>query len=101
MKIAIYGAGGVGGYYGGVLARAGHDIALLARGDHLTAIRRSGLRVRSPRGDFRVRPAAATDDPGEIGPVDVVIVAVKSSHLPAVCDGSPRCSVPRPSSCRF
>lgn len=84
MKIAIYGAGGVGGYYGGVLARAGHDITLLARGDHLTAIRRSGLRVRSPRGDFLVRPAVATHDPGEIGPVHIVIVAVKSSHLPAV-----------------
>lgn len=87
MKIAIYGAGGVGGYYGGVLARAGHDTALLARGDHLTAIRRSGLRVRSPLGDFLVRPGVATDDPGEVGPVDVVIVAVKSTHLPAVHNG--------------
>ncbi|MDE2980540.1 MAG: 2-dehydropantoate 2-reductase [Gemmatimonadota bacterium] len=87
MKIAIYGAGGAGGYYGGVLARTGQEVALLARGDHLAAIRNSGLRVRSPRGDFLVRPAAATDDPGEIGPVDVVIVAVKSLHLPAVRDG--------------
>ncbi len=87
MKIAIYGAGGVGGYYGGVLARAGHDTALLARGDHLTAIRRSGLRVRSPLGDFLVRPGVATDDPGEVGPTDVVIVAVKSTHLLAVRDG--------------
>ena len=92
MKIAIYGAGGVGGYYGGVLARegqgrAGHDVALLARGDHLAAIRESGLRVRSPRGDFVARPALATDDPGEIGPVDAVIVAVKTLHLPAVRDG--------------
>ena len=87
MKIAIYGAGGVGGYYGGVLARTGHDVALVARGAHLSAIRRSGLSVLSPAGDFRVRHAFATDDPGEIGPVDAVIVAVKSLHLPAVRDG--------------
>ena len=87
MRIAIYGAGGVGGYYGGVLARAGCEVALLARGGHLAAIRQAGLHVRSPRGDFLVRPAAATDDPGEIGPVDIVIVAVKSTHLPAVRDG--------------
>lgn len=87
MRIAIYGAGGVGGYYGGVLARAGHDVSLLARGAHLEAIRSSGLSVRSPGGDFVVRPAAATDDPAEIGAVDAVIVAVKSMHLAAVCGG--------------
>ena len=87
MRIAIYGAGGVGGYYGGVLARAGHDVSLIARGAHLDAIRASGLSVRSPGGDFVVRPAAATDDPAEIGPVDAVIVAVKSMHLPAVHEG--------------
>lgn len=87
MRIAIYGAGGVGGYYGGVLARAGHDVSLIARGAHLDAIRASGLGVRSPGGDFVVRPAAATDDPAEIGPVDAVIVAVKSMHLPAVHEG--------------
>ncbi len=87
MKIAIYGAGGVGGYYGAVLARAGHEVALIARGAHLAAIRDSGLSVRSPRGDFRVRPAAATDDPRAIGPVDAVVVAVKSIHLPAVRNG--------------
>ena len=87
MRIAIYGAGGVGGYYGGVLARAGYDVSLIARGAHLEAIRASGLSVRSPGGDFVVRPAAATDDPAEIGPVDAVIVAVKSMHLSAVCEG--------------
>lgn len=87
MRIAIYGAGGVGGYYGGVLARAGHDVSLIARGAHLDAISASGLSVRSPGGDFVVRPAAATDDPAEIGPVDAVIVAVKSMHLPAVHEG--------------
>ena len=87
MKIAIYGAGGVGGYYGGVLAQAGHKVSLVARGAHLAAIRRTGLSVRSPGGDFHVRPAIATDDPGEVGHVDAVIVAVKSLHLAAVGDG--------------
>ena len=87
MKIAIYGAGGVGGYYGAVLARAGHEVALVARGAHLAAIQRNGLRVRSPGGDFEVRPSRATDDPAEIGPVDAVSVAVKSLHLAAVRDG--------------
>ncbi len=87
LRIAVYGAGGVGGYYGGVLARAGHDVSLIVRGAHLEAIRASGLSVRSPGGDFVVRPAAATDDPGEIGPVDAVIVAVKSMQLAAVREG--------------
>ena len=87
MKIALYGAGGVGGYYGAVLARAGHDVSLIARGAHLAAIRQSGLRVLSPGGDLTAHPAAATDDPARIGAVDAVIVAVKSPHLAAVRDG--------------
>ena len=87
MKIAVYGAGGVGGYYGAVLARAGYEVSLVARGDHLAAIRQSGLRVLSPDGDFTVHPAAATDNSARIGPVDAVIVAVKSLHLAAVRDG--------------
>ena len=87
MKIAIYGAGGVGGYYGAVLARAGRKVSLIARGAHLAAMRQRGLRVRSPRGDFTVHPVAATEDPREVGPVDAVIVAVKSPHLAAVRDG--------------
>lgn len=98
MKIAVYGAGGVGGYYGAVLARAGHEVVLLARGDHLAAIQRSGLQVRlpdgvgtpdrvhAPAGDFLVRPALATADPAEVGPVDAVIVAVKSVDLPQAAD---------------
>ena len=86
MRIAIYGAGGVGGHYGGVLARAGHDVALIARGAHLDAIRSHGLLVRTPGGEFRASPPA-TADPAEIGPVDAVIVAVKSLHLPAVRAG--------------
>ena len=86
MRIAIYGAGGVGGYYGGVLARAGHDVTLITRGAHLDAIRSHGLLVRTSGGDFRTHPPA-TADPAEIGPVGAVIVAVKSLHLPAVRAG--------------
>lgn len=86
MRIAIYGAGGVGGYFGGALARAGHEVTLIARGAHLAAIRSRGLLVRTPGGDFHTRPAA-TGDPAAIGHVDAVIVAVKSLHLPAVCAG--------------
>ena len=84
MKIAILGSGGVGGYYGGLLARSGHDVTFLARGAHLAAIRDHGLRVESVHGDFVVRPAKATDDPARAGPVDLVIVAVKSYDLEAV-----------------
>ena len=86
MRIAIYGAGGVGGYFGGVLARTGHDVTLIARGAHLNAIRSHGLLLRTPGGDFRAHPPA-TADPAETGPVDAVIVAVKSLHIPAVRAG--------------
>jgi 2-dehydropantoate 2-reductase len=77
MKIAVYGAGGVGGYFGGKLAQAGHEVHLIARGRHLSVIREHGLRVRSVRGDFELR-APATDDPVEVGPCDVVLFCVKS-----------------------
>lgn len=82
MRIAIYGAGGAGGYFGARLARAGDDVVFIARGEHLHAIRSDGLRVDSVEGDFAVRPAAATDDPAEAGPVDAVIVGVKSWQVP-------------------
>ena len=77
MKISFVGAGGVGGYYGAMLARAGHDISFIARGAHLDAIRQNGLRIVGPLGDFRVTPEA-TSDPAEIGPVDVVVFTVKT-----------------------
>jgi 2-dehydropantoate 2-reductase len=77
MRFAIVGSGAVGGYYGAKLARAGHDVAFLARGAHLKAIREQGLSVRSPLGDFVVR-AQAEDDPCCVGPVDVVLFAVKT-----------------------
>lgn len=78
MRFAVFGAGGIGGYLGGRLAEAGEDVAIIARGDHLTAIRDHGLRVDSIDGDFVFRPSIATDDPAEVGPVDVVILGVKA-----------------------
>ena len=77
MKLAVMGAGGVGGYFGGRLAKAGFDVTFIARGAHLAAIRQNGLKVLSGYGDFQVSPAKATADPGEIGPVDIVLFAVK------------------------
>jgi 2-dehydropantoate 2-reductase len=77
MRIAIIGAGGVGGYYGAMLARAGADVRFIARGAHLAAIRAHGLRVVGPLGEFVVRPRAELD-PAAIGRVDAVILAVKT-----------------------
>jgi 2-dehydropantoate 2-reductase len=77
MRIAIVGAGGVGGYFGGRLAAAGADVCFLARGAHLRALRADGLRIHSPRGDLHLKKVDATDDPAAVGPVDVVFFAVK------------------------
>jgi 2-dehydropantoate 2-reductase len=77
MRIAVYGAGGVGGYFGGRLAQAGADVHLIARGAHLEALRTHGLQVRSVKGDFAVR-VPATDDPADIGPCDYVLFCVKA-----------------------
>ena len=71
------GAGAIGGYLGARLAGAGADVSFVARGKHLAAIRAKGLEVRSPLGDVRVDPASATDDPGSIGAVDVVLLGTK------------------------
>ena len=78
MKIAMVGAGGVGAYLGGLLERAGHQVALIGRREHLRALRESGLRVESVHGDFTLRPALATDRPQEVGPVELVIFTVKT-----------------------
>src|SRR6476646_9875357 len=80
MRFAVIGAGGIGGYFGAGLSRAGHDVRLFARGEHLEAIRSRGLEVREPEGTWIAKPAA-TSDPGELGPVDVVLVSVKSYSL--------------------
>jgi 2-dehydropantoate 2-reductase len=84
MRIAIYGTGAVGGYFGGRLAQAGQDVVFLARGEHLRAIREHGLRVTSIAGDFIIRPAHATDRPDDVGPVDTVLVSVKAWQVPDV-----------------
>jgi 2-dehydropantoate 2-reductase len=89
MKIAVIGAGGIGGYFGGRLATAGHDVTFVARGPHLDAIRDRGLRVSSVAGDFTVEPAGATDDPASIGHVDVVLLAVKTWQLGPVLAALP------------
>lgn len=78
MKILIMGTGGVGGYYGGLLAQQGNDVTFVARGAHLDALRREGLKVKSVHGDFIVFPANATDDPANVGPVDLIIFCVKT-----------------------
>jgi len=85
MKIAIFGTGGVGGYFGGLLARAGHDVAFIARGQHLAAMRKHGLQVKSPHGDFQLKKIDATDDPAEVGPVEYLIAAVKHYQLSEAC----------------
>ena len=82
MRIAVFGTGGVGGYFGGRLAQAGHDVTFIARGAHLRAIRESGLRVDSAAGDFTIFPASATDDASEVGEVDLVILGVKAWQVP-------------------
>lgn len=78
MRIAIFGAGGVGGYFGGRLAQAGQDVIFIARGAHLQAMRRNGLRVESIKGDFCVEQVQATDDPRAVGAVDAILVCVKA-----------------------
>lgn len=82
MKIAVFGSGGVGGYFGGRLAQAGNDVTFVARGKHLDAITAHGLQVKSINGDFAVRPAQATDKPAAIGRVDLVLCCVKSWQVP-------------------
>lgn len=78
MRIAIFGTGGAGGFFGGRLAKAGEDVLFIARGAHLEAIRKNGLCVDSVDGDFGIRPAKATDDLAKAGNVDVVLVGVKT-----------------------
>ena len=82
MRIAVFGAGGVGGFFGGRLAHAGEDVTFIARGEHLRAIKAGGLKVESPSGDFVVFPAKATDDVTEVGEVDLVILGVKAWQVP-------------------
>ena len=79
MRIAVMGAGGIGGNLGGLLARGGNDVSLIVRGAHLEAIRQNGLRVKMPQDEFTAE-IHATNEPGEIGPVDLVLFTVKTYH---------------------
>ena len=86
LKIAVMGAGAVGGYFGARLAAGGTDVTFIARGAHLRAIRENGMQVRSPLGDVTIDPAKATDDPGEVGPVDIVLLMVKLYDVAAAAE---------------
>ncbi|MCP3167988.1 ketopantoate reductase family protein [Myxococcus qinghaiensis] len=83
MRFAIVGSGGVGGYYGARLVRAGHEVGFLARGSHLKAMRDKGLTILSQEGDFTV-PVRAEEDAARLGPVDVVVLAVKNYDVASV-----------------
>jgi len=82
MRIVVFGTGGVGGYFGGRLARAGEDVTFIARGEHLRAIRANGLKIDSTDGDFVIYPARVTDDVNEVGETDLVILGVKAWQVP-------------------
>ena len=84
MRIAVYGAGGVGGYFGGRLAKAGEEVIFIARGEHLQVLGTQGLRVDSIQGDFKVKPLQVTDDPKRVGQVDIVLLGVKAWQIPDI-----------------
>lgn len=78
MRIAVVGTGGVGGYYGALLAQKKHEVSFIARGAHLQAIQRNGLQIKSVLSDLLIKPARATDKPTEVGPVDLVLFCTKA-----------------------
>jgi 2-dehydropantoate 2-reductase len=82
MHIVIFGAGGIGGYFGGRLAHAGERVTFIARGDHLQALLKNGLTVGSIKGNFSIQPVSATDDISSVKEVDVVLVCVKTWDIP-------------------
>jgi 2-dehydropantoate 2-reductase len=89
MRIAILGAGAVGGYFGGLLARGGHAVVMLARGDHLEALRRRGIEVRTPDGAFTA-PVEAVGEGDDLGAADYALVGVKNYSLPAIAPAARR-----------
>ena len=97
MRIAVFGAGGAGGYLGGRLAQTGEDVAIIARGGHVAAIRNHGLMVDSINGDFVFKPSIATDDPAEVGPVDVIILGVKAWQVAEAAEAM--CPMVGPDTC--
>jgi 2-dehydropantoate 2-reductase len=84
MRIVIFGTGGVGGYFGGRLALGGEDVTFIARGEHLQALLKGGLRVDSIKGDFSLHPIKATADTTQVGHADAVLVCVKTWQVPEV-----------------
>ena len=86
MNVAVFGAGVVGGYFGGRLAEAGEAVTFIARGAHLEAMKRGGLTVHSLAGDVTLEPVRAADNPAEVGPVDVVLLGVKVWGVPEAAE---------------
>lgn len=81
MKILVYGTGSVGGYFGGKLAEAGNDVTFVARGKHLEAINKNGLKVKSVKGNFVVSPINVTDDISGLAEPDLIIIGVKAGQV--------------------
>ena len=96
MRLAVMAAGAVGGYFGGRMAAAGHDVTFFARGAHRDAIRRDGLKIESPLGDLHLKDVTVADDPAGVAPVEIVLFAVKLWDLekaaeqlaPLITDGT-------------
>ena len=86
MKIGVVGSGGLGSYFGGLLARTGHDVVFIARGEHLQALRARGLAVHSVHGDFTLDSVRATDWPEDVGAVDLVLFTVKTYDTDAAAE---------------
>ena len=86
MKILIFGAGGIGGYFGAKLANADNEVTIYARGAHLKAIQECGIRVKSIQGDFSVKPKFATDDLSKVEQPDLIILGVKSWQIPMAAE---------------
>ena len=83
VRIAIVGAGGIGGYFGEKLARAGQDVSFIARGAHLAAMKQAGLTIRDEGTETHLKTPSVHENPGDIGQVDVVLFAVKMTDLEA------------------
>ena len=86
MEILVYGAGGVGGYFGGRLANAGFNVSMIARGEHLKQIRKHGLEIESIYGNFKVKPKIATSDVSEVAKPDLIILGIKSWQISSVAE---------------
>src|SRR5260370_7270932 len=98
MKVAVVGAGAIGAFAGAMLAKAGEDVTLVARGPHLRAMQEHGVRVRGAVGTFDAR-VTATDDPATIGAVDVVLLTLKARSLTAIAPRPPPPTRPTPTPC--